>query len=260
VGGGTTDTDINVFGPIARDADDLDLLLGVLAGPEPERETAWHLELPPPRRTTVKGAHIGLWLEDPECPMDREVLALLRRAADRLADAGAKIEEAHPPVDFGHQVSVFNQLFLAAMSQSLPTEVAEAISGSHLRWLQADEDRAALRQVWARWFEDFDLLMCPVLGVAAFPHNQEGEITNRVLNVNGEPAPHMALLGWIGLVGVVGLPSAVAPAGRTAAGLPVGVQLVAPYLRDRDAVRAARIVTEILDGYQPPPLDTLHPL
>ena len=37
VGGGTTDADINVFGPIARSAGDLDLLLSVLAGPAPER-------------------------------------------------------------------------------------------------------------------------------------------------------------------------------------------------------------------------------
>ena len=46
VGGGTTDAGINVFGPIARSAADLDLLLGVLAGPEPERAVAWRLELP----------------------------------------------------------------------------------------------------------------------------------------------------------------------------------------------------------------------
>ena len=101
--------------------------------------------------------------------------------------------------------------------------------------------------------------MCPVLGVAAFPHNQQGRLIDRVLDVNGEPAPHIALLGWAGLIGVVGLPSAVAPAGRTATGLPVGVQLVAPFLRDRDADRAAQIVTEILGGYQPPPLESLHP-
>jgi len=258
VGGGTTDTDLNVFGPIARDPDDLDLLLGVLAGPEPERQTAWRLELPPPRRTTLEGLRIGLWLEDPRCPMDREVLAVLRAAADRLADARARIEQAHPPVGFSHQVGVFNHLLLAAVSPSLPAEAAEAVSGSHLRWLQADQDRARLRRVWARWFEDFDLLMCPVLGVAAFPHNHQGQLIDRVLDVNGQPAPHLALLGWAGLIGVVGLPSAVAPAGRTATGLPVGVQLVAPFLRDRDAVRAARLVSEVLGGYQPPPIDTLH--
>ncbi|MEA3020753.1 MAG: amidase, partial [Actinomycetota bacterium] len=44
--GGSVDTDINVFGPIARSADDLDLLLGVLAGPAPELTPAWRVEMP----------------------------------------------------------------------------------------------------------------------------------------------------------------------------------------------------------------------
>ena len=48
VGGGTTDADINVFGPMARSAGDLDLLLSVLAGPEPAGAPAWRIELPPP--------------------------------------------------------------------------------------------------------------------------------------------------------------------------------------------------------------------
>jgi amidase len=177
-------------------------------------------------------------------------------AADEAVAQGrarARIEEAHPPVGFSHQVSVFSQLLVAAVSPSLPAEAAEAVGGSHRTRLWADQDRAALRQVRACWFEDFDLLMCPVLGVTAFPHNQRGQITDRVLDVNGGPAPHVALPGWTGLIGVVGLPSAVAPAGRTAAGLPVGVQLVAPFLRDRDAVRAARMVSEVLGGYQPLP-------
>ena len=166
----------------------------MLAGPEPERQTAWRLGLPPPRQTTPAGMRIGVWLEDPGCPMDGEVL-------DRLAGAGAKIEEAHPLVEFSHQVSVFNQLLLAAVSPSLPAEIAEAVSRSHCKWLRADQDRAGLRQVWVRWFEDFDLLMCPVLGVAAFPHNQEGQIIDRVQDVNGGTAPHIALLGWAGLIG-----------------------------------------------------------
>jgi amidase len=53
---------------------------------------------------------------------------------------------------------------------------------------------------------------------------------------------------------VVGLPSAVPPVGRTAAGLPVGIQCVAPYLRDREAVQLAGIVAEVSGGgYQAPP-------
>ena len=51
----------------------------------------------------------------------------------------------------------------------------------------------------------------------------------------------MSTIDWLGLIGIVGLPSAVVPIGRTAAGLPVGMQIVAPYLHDRRAVRAAQL-------------------
>ena len=43
------------------------------------------------------------------------------------------------------------------------------------------------------------------------------------------------------------------PIGRTRAGLPVGMQIVAPYLHDRRAVRAAQLVEAVLGGYRPPP-------
>src|SRR4051812_32448589 len=64
VGGGTTDADINVFGPIARSAKDLDLLLGVLAGPPPEQAAAWRIELPEPSaKHGLSGQRIALWLD-----------------------------------------------------------------------------------------------------------------------------------------------------------------------------------------------------
>src|SRR5689334_19097185 len=89
VGGGTIDPDINVFGPIARDPDDLALLLDVLAGPEPEREIAWRLELPAPRGNALADYRVGVWFDDPACHVLNEYVGLLRGAADRIADAGA---------------------------------------------------------------------------------------------------------------------------------------------------------------------------
>jgi amidase len=253
VGGGTTDADINVFGPIARSADDLDVLLTVLAGPEPERASAWRLELPEPRKTSLADYRIGAWLDDAACPVNREYLALMTRTADRLSDAGAKVEESRPDVTFSEQVDTFMRLIMAAVSPSLPDDVAESSSGSHRAWLRHDEDRARLRDVWASWFEDHDILLCPVIAAPAFEHDQEGDILTRTLEVDGVRRSHIELVQWAGLIGVVGLPSAVPPIGRTVAGLPVGVQVVAPYLCDRDAVHAAGLVAEVTGGYSVPP-------
>ena len=124
VGGGTTDADINVFGPIARSARDLDLLLGVLAGPDPERAVAWRLELPDAGFDSLRGVRVGTWLDDPACPVDAEYGALLRAAADALADAGARVDDARPPVSFAEQHALFTRMILPAISPSLPDEAA----------------------------------------------------------------------------------------------------------------------------------------
>jgi amidase len=253
VGGGTTDADINVFGPLARSAADLDLLLGVLAGPEPERELAWRIELPAPRRGEIGEYKVGVWLEEPGVPSDSEQLGILRGVADRLSDAGAKVEDAHPPVEFSDQLGLFNQLITAAISPSMPPEVAEALSGSHRAWLAGDERRAALKAQWATWFESYDALLCPVMPAPAIRHCQDGDFMTRTIDVNGEPHPYLSLVSWTGLIGVVGLPSAVPPVGRTAAGIPVGVQVVTAFLRDREAIHLAGLLAEVSGvGYETP--------
>jgi amidase len=253
VGGGTTDADVNVFGPIARSADDLDLLIGVLASPAPELAPAWRIELPPCDVESLDRLRIGVWFDAPECPIDAEYRTMLGATADALSDAGAKLDEGHPPVDFAEQTGLFFRMVGAAASVSAPDEVAEVSAGSHRAWLRAEKERAALRRVWAEWFEQYDLLLCPVLSVPPFPHNRQGNIMDRTIEVNGESRSLVSAISWPGLIGVVGLPSAVAPIGRTAAGLPVGMQLVSPYLHDRRSVRAAKLVGEVTGGYQVPP-------
>jgi amidase len=254
VGGGTTDADINVFGPIARGADDLELLLGVLAGPDADRALAWRLELPAPRQSALSDYRVGVWFEEPEVPIDDDELALLRHAADSLSDAGARVEDAHPDVDFGEQRDLFNSMILPAISPSMDGDFAESAGGSHFAWLERDKHRARLRAAWAAWFEGYDALLCPVLPVPAFPHTQDGDFTSRTLEINGGRWPYAHVTDWAGLIGIVGLPSAVPPIGRTPAGLPVGIQCVSPFLRDREAVRLAGIVAEVSGGgYVTPP-------
>jgi amidase len=178
---------------------------------------------------------------------------MLRDAVTRLADAGAKIDDERPGVDFSEQRDVFSRMIISAISPSLPDDRADAASGAHRAWLRAEEQRAGLRRTWAEWFTGHDLLLLPVMTVPAFPHDHQPEMLERTIEINGETRALVGTIDWLGLVGVVGLPSAVVPIGRTAAGLPVGMQIVAPYLQDRRAIRAAQLVSAVLGGYTPPP-------
>ncbi len=253
VGAGTIDADINVFGPIARSADDLDLLLGVLAGPPPEAAIAWRIDLPDSTPASLAGQRIAVWLDDPGCPVESEYLAALRALVDRLSDAGAEIEAAHPSVAFTEQTRLFFQLVAAAASLSSPESPDGPGTQLHRAWLEAQERRAHIQAVWADWFRGYDALLCPVAISAAFRHDHTGSVIDRRIEIDGTERSHAELALWNGLIGVVGLPSAVPPIARVAPGLPVGVQVVTPYLQDRRAVKLAGLIADLSAGYTPPP-------
>ena len=253
VGGGTTRTDINTFGPIARSAADLELVMAVLAGPVPDDALAWRIELPECDLATLAGVRVATWLDDDACSVEREYLTCLRSTADALADAGAIVEDAHPDVGFGAHVDLHYGLLAAAIAPSWPDDSAERISGSHLAWLRNDEKRATFRRAWAEWFERYDVLLAPVASIPAYEHNQEGEVFEREVTVDGETRNLVEVTQWVMPFSVLGLPSAVVPIGRTEAGLPLGMQVAAPYLQDRRAMRVARLVSEVVGGYEVPP-------
>jgi amidase len=257
VGGGVSDPDINVLGPLARSADDLDLLLDVVAGPLDEDAVGWRLELPAPKAKTLADYRVGVWLDEPSLPLGAEQRAVARRAVDALADAGARVEEAHPGVAFEEQVRLFMEAVGAAVSPSMDPELGEVVAGGHLVWLHALDRRAALRRAWADWFDAYDLLLCPVIPIEAFPHNQEGDFIDRTVDIDGVDHPYPSLISWTGVVGIMGLPSAVPPVGFTATtGMPVGLQVVAPWYHDREAIVAAGLLADACDGgYRVPPLD-----
>jgi amidase len=253
VGGGTTRTDINTFGPIARSAADLELAVSVLAGPVPQDAPAWRVELPECSLTSLAGVRVATWLDDDTCSVGREYLGHLRAAADALSDAGAVVEDGHPDVGLQAFVDLHYSLLAAAISPSWPEDRAEAISGSHLRWLRNDETRAAYRCAWAEWFEGYDVLLAPVAAIPAYEHNQEGEVFDRQVTVDGELRSLVEVTQWVMPFSVTGLPSSVVPIARNAAGLPLGMQVVAPYLHDRRAMRVAGLVSEVVGGYEVPP-------
>jgi amidase len=250
-GGGTTESDINVFGPIARGHEDLELLLTVLAGPGADRAAAWRLRLPAPSFASVRGLRVAAWFDEPALEIDAEMASVLNRVADALAAAGAAVDRsARPSFDVDTTWRLLARLIGVATSVS--DEDDRGVS--HRDWLFMDRRRSAVRAAWAAFFENFDVLLCPVTIVPAFPHLQEGDWRQRRLSINGRDRSYIELEGWPALVGGAYLPATSAPVGFTTGGLPVGVQVVAPYLHDKTALTVAGWLADAAGGYSPPPL------
>ncbi len=254
--------DVNVFGPIARSLDDLELLLDLLVAPAPDDAVAWRVELPPARVTALGDFRVVAWLDDEFCPVDPSVVDVLEAAVDALERAGARVDRVHRPViepdvasrDGGRLISA-----ACAISDTAEEHAALLAAGhvlDHRDWDVLHRERGAVRQRWAEFFADVDILLCPVAPVPAFRHVHTPGGMNwvRATLADHGDRPYLDLIRWSALIGSAYLPVTVPPIGRTDTGLPVGIQVVAPYLHDRTALAFSRCLADVVGGYEPPPL------
>ena len=202
--------DITVIGPLARSADDLELALSVMAGPDKIEGRGMRLSLPVCRKRSLREFRVAVMLSTETAEVDRSVQEPIQALADFAARAKARVSDtARPEIDTAGAHRVFIQLLRAATSRGQSDEVfarnfeaAQKVDAgatdyrswmltgstmSHRDWLYWDEMRHRMRHAWARFFENYDLLLCPAGATPAFPHNQSGERWERMVNVNGKP-------------------------------------------------------------------------
>ncbi|HJV50716.1 MAG TPA: amidase [Noviherbaspirillum sp.] len=273
--GTLSEPDIAVAGPLARAPEDLALALDILAGPEVERAAAWSLRLPPPRRERLREFRVAAWFDAEECPIGSEVRTCYQELLAALRAEGVTVDEnARPAFGFAHAHRTFVSLLLSATSPGVPAEqfrwmAAQAeqlaeddhgpgagfLRGTTLRhrdWLSINEARLRLRAAWADFFRNYDVLLCPVAPGAALAHDHSEPMHARTILIDGKPQSYLRTMDWAGVIGVAHLPATVAPVGQTPGGLPVGIQIVGPYLEDRTPIAFAQRLAEAVGGFRMP--------
>lgn len=268
-------TDIAVVGPLARSVADLELALSLTAGPDGAAADAWTLALPPAKPKSLKDFRVALVTDDPFAEVDAPVRAQLERLGEFLAREGAQVSVgARPDYDSERLYVLYMILLRAAASAGVTDEdlaqaqalskgasrrtrdvaVANAYGASlpHRDWLRLDEERRRLQRLWRAFFEDYDVLLCPALSTAAFPHS-EVPPQQRTLAVNGRQVPFENQLFWAGYAGLPWLPATAAPIGLTDQGLPVGVQIIGPPYGDLTCLRMAALLEKGYRAFEPPP-------
>ncbi|MCP3443498.1 amidase [Bradyrhizobium sp. CCGUVB14] len=270
--------DLAVVGPMARTASDLALSLDVIAGPDEMRDgIGYRLALPAPRHDQLKDFRILVIDTHPLMPTGDAVRSAIGRLADRLGKSGARVARASAALpDLADSARLYMKLLNAARSprltpaalaeaqglaaalapddRSLQAERARGWGMIHREWLTADAARLQLQQKWHELFREFDAVIYPAAAVPAFPHDHSEPFDARQLDIDGKLYNYSdACFIWADPASTCGLPATAVPIERTTSGLPVGVQIIGPYLEDRTTIALAGLIEREFGGFVPPP-------
>ena len=267
--------DISVIGPLARSAADLETALLAMAGPDDIMARGYRLDLPKLNGRTLKDLKVAVWVDDDMAPVDAEVRRRVEQVAAAFRDGGAAVNmDARPSFDAAHSHATYQNLLQATMAARMPeaeydkikrhvetlaadddsasARIFRAQVSSFKMWKQNDEQRSHLRWKWHEFFNDYDLLIAPIMATAAMPHDQR-PFGERTVTVNNEQRPYFEQVFWAGLTGGSYLPSTVIPTGLNADGLPIGVQIAGPEYSDLITIGAAKLMEASGFAFTPPP-------
>jgi amidase len=261
------DRNLTVHGPMARNVEDLALLLDAMSGEHP----ADPLSLPSLPSSFLSAARSGkrprrvAWSADLGItPVDPEVAAITRKAACRFAEAGVIVEDAHPDLREAHECFHVLRAFDFAVSKAgllrsardrLKAEVIwnieEGLKLSVEQLERAEAQRLAMTNRTLEFFKSYDLLLTPATIVPPFPVEERyvSECAGRKFD---------NYVQWLGIVYAITLaccPALSLPCGFTATGLPVGLQMVAPPRGEPRLLAGARVLEDILGLRGTTPID-----
>lgn len=268
-------------GPIARNAADLALLLKVISGPRPQEAGNWTLKLQEPTLGSLKASRVGLWLQDPLCPVDSNLSEDYQALADKIGQTGAMVSSArHELLNMAHILPIYFNLLGSVISVSLTpkqrrqllwvarlarflrlfgpmtaglSEYGRGVNQPIHQWMVMQETREKMRAQIESLFQEFDVLLTPITPTTAIRHDHSNPVFKRRIMVNGEPRAYLDQFCWIALATLLGLPATSVPVGRTKAGLPYGIQVIGAPGKDLTTIKFAELLErEGLAGFQAP--------
>jgi amidase len=267
-----------VQGPIARSAEDLDLALSVLAGPEVGEDVAWRVELPAARREKLAEFRVGVLPPIPWITLDDRIAAALEDVATRLTKLGCRVERVQPEGlgDWKEHFLLYRTLLVMMTNAGTPDERRQQVLGwyrkydnefarASARGLEAPPSeyllwiarREQYRAAWREFFREWDVLLAPAFTTLAYPHVERPFPADEsdfalTLTINGQPTPYMRGLFYPAVATVAGQPATAFPVGRSREGLPIGLQAIGPYLEDRTPIRFAALLAREIGGFTKP--------
>ena len=269
--------DLSVCGPLARSAKDLEIALDIMAGPIEREARGWQLNLPESRKSSLKDFNIAIWSNDEMAPVSKDISQRCQEVGKNLVSVGANVSyTAKPDHDF-LKGEINYQLLLQSVMQSGMSddefkkieEIAsnldkndlsvEAILAkgtvlSHRNWIRQNYAREQIKISWSKFFQDWDILICPQLATTAIKHDH-GKMSERTIMIDNQEQRFFQQIFWPGLAVNAHLPSTVFPTGLASDGMPIGLQAIGGAYEDKTTIKFAELYEQEFKAFVVPNLD-----
>lgn len=223
-----------VAGPMARDPDDLAVLLDVLAD----------LPLPASAPWTPGDLSILILHEHPLARASEEVKRAVEAVGQAFERAGAEVERAPDQLpDLAQQHRHYMRMLLATLSRGGPSRNGEPLSLAE--WFKLTDEQCRCIRAWRKLFQSYDAIVAPVAGIAAFPHD-DTPTNSRLLKLDGEDTSFAAQFAYAGLASFPNLPATSFPAATDADGMPIGLQVICDLYQDHQAIAIASLAHQLM--------------
>ena len=253
---------LGAIGPMARTMEDVALLFGTLSGQDRCDPVSPPVALRERTPEELRANTIGVFEDDGLVPVTPETRAAVRAAAVALKAAGFRVEP-YRPQSLELLRKLWWKLFVQCGAMFYAPEIRgreERLSPVFREFLGIAASVPALTAVelldaWAELdvlrvkaleeMQEHRVLVCPVASVPAFRHGE------RVWTVEGRAVEYLDAWRFTQWFNVLAAPAAVVPVGRSAEGLPIGVQVAGRPFEDETVLGVAAVVDEAF-GYRAP--------
>jgi aspartyl-tRNA(Asn)/glutamyl-tRNA(Gln) amidotransferase subunit A len=252
-------------GPMARTIRDVALGYSILQGPDGIDGLAIHARDTGPDKAPVAGKPIRVgWLVQPGFgPVDREVATAVAAAANLLKDAGCTVEAVRiPALEQNNYLDPAVVLYGAELGPYIRRTVGDREAELHYigkiyatvpppaiaDYLNAERQVDDLKSAFTSYFQQYDVLLCPVIPFTAPPPGLEEYI------VNGEKVPSSHMMRATVPFNLTGLPGLSVPFSFSSEKLPINVQLVSKWFDEATILRLGQLIESATDAHK------LHPI
>jgi amidase len=254
---GAVDTNLSQQGPMARNVEDVALLLDAMSGAHPGDpfSLAREASFLDAARSSWRPKRVAWSADLGITRVDAEVAAITAKAAARFAELGATVEEAHPDLtglhdcfqtlrayDFFMRKAVLLREHRNLLKPEVVWNIEKGLKLTLDDMERAENQRVALAQRYLAFFDDYDLLLTPATVVAPYP------IEHRyVAGVNGHKFSNY--VEWLAIAYAITVSCGTAlslPCGFTRENLPVGLQIAGPPRSEARILAAARALEDVL--------------